>query len=600
MSISELTFARMPGDHATYAFGAAEEAVRLARTAGTIAVDIETAGLGADQWAVKAVALGTTSRAIVLDPDNPMHKVAIRTALAEATTILMHNSPFDAPIMVVMGLMRAADVAKVEDTLVSARLAYPGERVSKSLGAASERYLGRGYGVLKSSLEQGFKEATGLSKAAMFKRLGLGSPAYVAYAAFDIIMTARLGEALPAAVTHRLTTHPWKDLRNDPARLIHREQTVNRMLLARSCKGIEIDFDVVDELKGDMARVVAESDKVLWDHGVNTFLTRDLMKNDAVRCLSELGALPANHPRLKNGRPSADKRYLSRIEHPIVAALTARSEADRFSTDYADKLVHLSRDGIMHPQVGVLVATTGRMSYSEPPLQQFPGSVRRMMKFDAPSTSLDWASIEPVIMANAAHEYDLLDGFEAGGDLYMPVAAAAGVTRKQAKVVLLAQLYGQGVAALAGSLGTDEDGARDIVNAVMGKMPRVRKMIRQIKSVGEAVGLVPTMSGRIIPLDPDPKTGNQRFFGYKGVNYYCQGSALDILSEVMYEMHAQGLDDALQAAVHDELVVDTAAADQVQRIMETPPQALIEMAGRTPKLRVGRVSLGTHWNAKEN
>jgi hypothetical protein len=59
------------------------------------------------------------------------------------------------------------------------------------------------------------------------------------------------------------------------------------------------------------------------------------------------------------------------------------------------------------------------------------------------------------------------------------------------------------------------------------------------------------------------------------------------------------MDDALLAAVHDELVVDTEAADDVQHLMETPPKALVELAGRSPALRVGRVDLGRHWNTPE-
>jgi DNA polymerase I-like protein with 3'-5' exonuclease and polymerase domains len=594
------TFHRLPGDLASYTTGDGSYAVRLARSSGTIAVDIETAGLGADSWTVKAVAIGTATKAVVLDPTVGAQRGAVRDAIAEANTILMHNSPFDAPILVKSGMMNHADVWKIRDTLVSARLAHPGERVSHKLGDVCSQYLGGGYGELKDRLEQGFKETTGKSKAQMFKLLGFGSPAYRAYAAFDVIMTARLDAAMPAAIIDRTVNgHPYKTS-GDPEYLLYREQTINQMLLARSARGIEIDFRVVDQLKAEMEQVIATADKVLAGFGVDVSLSAPLMKTDAMAALDGLGMLPPRHPRLKNGLPSADKRYLAKIEHPIVEALGQRTQAERFRTDYADKLIHLSQSGRIHPQVGVLVATTGRMSYSEPPLQQFPKSVRRMMKFDVRSTSMDWSSIEPVFFANAVGETSLIEEFEGGGDLYLPVAGAAGVDRPTAKVILLAQLYGQGYRSLAAKLNVEEDEAKEVVEKVMIRMPRIKGAINTLKRVGEYNGVIQTLSGRVVPLDPDPKTGNTRYFGYKGVNYYCQGSCYDMLSEAMLSMHEHGLDDALQAAVHDEIVVATEAADDVQKIMEKPPKALCELAGREPVLRVGRVDMNRHWEAKND
>jgi DNA polymerase-1 len=225
-----------------------------------------------------------------------------------------------------------------------------------------------------------------------------------------------------------------------------------------------------------------------------------------------------------------------------------------------------------------------------------------MMRFDEPSTSLDWASIEPVFFGNAVGETDLIERFEAGEDLYLPVAAAAGVPRKTAKVVLLAQLYGQSVGSLAAGLGRSEDDTAEIVDAVMSKMPEIRRITKRIKNACSAIGLVQTLSGRVLPIPLDPRAvfngRKPSHMGYLGVNYYVQGSCYDLLAEALYEMHHRGLDDALGMAVHDELVVATEAADEIELIMCTPPPALIELAGRVPKLRTGRVDMGHHWIEK--
>jgi len=592
------TFDWQAGDHASYALGDGELAVRLARGSKSVAIDIETAGLGIDAFEIKAVSIGSTECAVVLDPTEAGQRLAIKDAVAQASGLDLHNAPFDVPSLVGNGLMRLGAIGKVHDTLVSARLAHPGERVSKGLGDCCSRYLGGHYSIWKASLEKGFRAATKKTKAQMFRELGLSSPAYVAYSAFDVIMTARLAEIMPGAIDERISSSPAL-APADPVYLDEREQTINRMLLHRMSVGIEIDLDVVDQLKAEMWAVVTRADRQLASWGVDIELSRELIKRDAVRVLDEIGVLGPRWPRVQSGAPSVDKRYLERISHPIADALKLRSQADRFASDYADKLVALARhDGRIHPQVGVLAAVSGRMSVNDPPLQQFPPSVRRMMRFDEPVTSLDWASIEPVFFANAVGEHALVAEFEAGRDLYMPVAEAAGVPRKTAKVVLLAQLYGQSVTSLAGALGRSQDDTAAIVAAVMSKMPRIKQVSARIKNACSAIGLVQTLSGRVLPVPPDPK-GYSQYRGYMGVNYYVQGSCYDLLAEALYEMHQRGLDDALGMAVHDELVVATEAADEIQEIMITPPAALIELAGRVPGLRTGRVDMGHHWIEKD-
>ena len=211
---------------------------------------------------------------------------------------------------------------------------------------------------------------------------------------------------------------------------------------------------------------------------------------------------------------------------------------------------------------------------------------------------MDWSSIEPVLIGNLAGEVEWIEGFEAGGDLYEPVAQAAGVSRKTAKVILLAQFYGQGRRKLAWSLGVDEEQAGELVDAVMGGLPKVVAACRAIRNVGNRYGKAQTLSGRICPVAPDFTTGNRSYQGYLAVNYVVQGGAYDLLAEAIFEMHRRGLDDALYVAVHDELVVAAEVADEVEQIMRTPPPALVEMAERVPVLRVGRTELGTHWKEK--
>jgi DNA polymerase I len=590
--LRQMTLAQLPGDYATATVGDGEGAVRLARTATRLACDIETAGLYDEMWDVRAVTVADTQRAYVLDPH--VNRAAIIDALAAAPELVFHNAPFDVPVLCGLGFMSVADVAKVNDTLVSARLAMPSDKGGRGLGQIAVRYLGADYDYAKKHAEAGWREVTGLPKAEMFRRSGLFSEAYCIYAAMDAILTARLVEALPAAVARHTADHPFRTS-GDAAAIVHREQTINRLVLARSCRGIELDFDVIDELRAEMRSAAIDADAVLRDWDIDTEASPVKVKETVVARLDQLEVLPSGHRRLNNGNPSADKRQLAHVTHPIVDALNVRSMAERFQADYLDKMLRVSRGTLIHPQVAVAAAVTGRMSYSVPPLQQYPKSIRRMMRFPGPAVSLDWSSIEPVLFANLTGETALLEHFEAGGDIYEPVAAAAGVTRKTAKVVLLAQLYGQGARALGTGLGLDENETKALVAKVMDPLTEIRAATRAIRNLGDRYGRVQTLSLRVCPIDPDPASGNHRYIGYKGVNYVVQGSAYDLLAEALLKVHETGLGDEVYAVVHDEIVVSATAADEVEHIMRTPPPALVERAGRTPILRVGRAELGTHW-----
>jgi len=205
-----------------------------------------------------------------------------------------------------------------------------------------------------------------------------------------------------------------------------------------------------------------------------------------------------------------------------------------------------------------------------------------------------------VLAANLFGEHDLLAHFEAGGDIYQPVADAVGVERPVAKVVLLAQIYGQGALGLATRLGRSEDETRDLITGVNAYLGNIAKAVRVIRNAGDVYGKVQTVGGRIIPLDHDPRAGNNRFFGYRGVNYVVQGGAYDLLADVVHRAAKAGLGDAIRIAVHDELVVASDAADDIEQLMLTPADFFVEAARRTPVLRVGRTELGTHWSPKEH
>jgi len=191
-----------------------------------------------------------------------------------------------------------------------------------------------------------------------------------------------------------------------------------------------------------------------------------------------------------------------------------------------------------------------------------------------------------------ARDEGVLAGYEDGSsDLYTTIAETARITRKEAKVVVLAQMYGEGMTKLSNDLGVTLDAAYDLRRAVFRAMPRVAALIKKLREIGEREQKIFTLSGRIVPIP----SGQYGVAVHKSVNYNVQGSAYDVLAEALVSIDKAGLGDAVYLAMHDELVVSTEAAGDVEQIMRTPPERLVRFAKRVPVLRTDRADMGDRW-----
>jgi len=586
-------FPLMGDMHTVYAVGRTA-AVDLAReitlSTDTVSVDTEGYGLGRDALDLKCVQIGTPDRAAVLDPRDPVQKNAIFWTIKRARTLIMHNSPFDVPVLAHNGLLTADDTDKVIDTLIWARLAEPDERTRKSLLDCANRYLGTD----KADVLMAAFKKLGLSKAEGFKRFDLDRPIYVQGAAIDAVVTARLAPVVRKAALDRLTSgHPFSTYGvtgSEALELRDREQRVNQIMLRRTVKGLRVDFEYLDDYRGENSGQLAMIENELSAAGVDPG-----NGNQLARLLDEQHALPAGYPRTpKTGNPSTRAASLETLHHPLARKFVQHKQITKILGDYLQKTVDLADStGRIHPQVNVLVAATGRMSAGNPPYQQFIGRARGIILAGDSLTSIDWSQIEPVVAANIAGESGpIMDGYEDGtSDMYTGLADRIKRNRKHAKVTLLAQLYGQGITTLAADLGIDVEEASDIRQSIFREMPRTAGLMRRLKNISREHGKVFTLSGRILTVP----SFNGEVASYKGVNYFVQGSAYDILANSIVEVDRAGLSEAFYLAMHDELVVSSDAAHDIQKIMETPPARLCWMTKRTPVLRTDTALLGERW-----
>lgn len=559
-----------------------------------IAMDIETPGL--ESFAINCVTAawieGDKTHAVLLDPVRapvPLGHCGAMEALREtASALIFHNAPFDVPRLHHHGLLELIDIRKIVDTAVIARFGLPGYTEQKTLAALAKKYLGMEDNA--DGMKLAFKARGYKTLAAGWKNADIDMPIYRQGAMLDTVATLRLHPMLRTHAWHWSMDHPFEvyGCTSQPAAeaLLEIQEVVHRVMLRRTAVGLAVDRDYLTRYgeKVSQDRVLAEAELAV--HGL------DGGKGKApalVRYLDEMGVLPPTWPRTPKGALRATKDDLELIDHPIAKAQRTLSDSEQVM-GYLTKVYHQAETtGRCHPQVGTLAASaTGRMSYTEPPLQQFNAAARPIIADDGQGlTSIDWSQIEPVTMGVMAKDEGFLAPYEAGEDLYAPLMRAAGIDRDMAKVGLLADMYGQGERGMAMRLGLSMEQAAQIRRQMRAAMRPSARWMAHVQQIAAEFGKTITAAGRILPVD----SGGV----FRAVNYTVQGSAYDVLAHTICEMDRRGISDHIQLAMHDEVVVDTEVAEEVQQIMTTPPPFFRKWLGRDPLLRTDRADMESSW-----
>lgn len=575
------------------------------------ALDIEAAGLGADSFTIRCVTAawetpdGTVS--VLLDPRRDDHARAVTAVTERAALLVFHNAPYDIPPLVHHGLLDLAHVGKVWDTNVAARMAYPDTTVSKNLEKLAVRPDTLGMESSAVTMATAFKAHGLRTLAEGFAVMDVDSAVYRLGAMADTVVTLRLGPVMVERVVEWLTSNPLvsphKPDTQGALALLEREQITNRVMLYRSAVGIRVDTEYLDSYRAEHQTALEAAREVLTSAGYDPEAGN--LGTQLVETMEAAGELPADWPRTGTGKLKADKAAMARLEdHPLVQAQQRVASLGKVSRYLGKVSRYAEVTGRVHPQVGVLGASaTGRMAYSEPELQQFPADARGILIPDDGQdwVSIDWSSIEPVVLANCAGDREFLAEFNVNpeADLYAPIQAVAGVTRKVAKVVVLAAMYGQGRQLLADTLtnatGTPHsvEDAGALQDRVFQAMPETRRILEALRVTGDQYGNTMTADGRRLSI---PEF-NGKYAGYKATNYFTQGTAYSVLSDTINRLAPAGLADSIQLAMHDELVVTADVADQVKAIMETPPDWLVDFCPDRPVFRTDANPLNGRWRS---
>jgi DNA polymerase-1 len=286
---------------------------------------------------------------------------------------------------------------------------------------------------------------------------------------------------------------------------------------------------------------------------------------------------------------------------------------------YLQKCVDMAGvDGRIHPATDVLKAAHGRDAMADPPLHQFPAPARGIVLFDEDGTSTDWSQQEPRMAMNLAGDIGapLLDYERDGIKIYQGIADYADITMKTAKVVVLAGLYGEGLAKLSADLGLPPDpwvpeevwnngrvreahwgyeAAKDVQQAVFSAIPATYQFMQDGKQIARDHQVAYTVAGRIIPIPSGFYKGKFSVQAHKWINYCVSGSANDEISRAIVTARRAGMGHLVWIGMHDELVHATRISREIQHIMQTPSERFCRLAKRVPVIRTDQEFMGKRW-----
>ena len=377
----------------------------------------------------------------------------------------------------------------------------------------------------------------------------------------------------------------WKQLKNqeDLVRVFEQDAEVLRVIMQMENNGIPVDFrqlkvlgKELDAKMRDILLAISEYTPV----GFNPDSTKH--KQEFLFNKKREGGLGLKPFKTTlKGSPSTDSESLKRLEHnhPAISLLLEWSEVQKLKSTYVDGLLPKLNKGRLHPSFHLHRTATGRLSSSDPNLQNIPrdSSVRSLF-IPPPGYTLmvaDYDQIELRVMAMYSQDEQMLNIFTNDIDIHAGTAAllfdkdVTEVTddeRRIGKGANFLTAYGGGYMKLARSTGLDEKKAKYMIDRYYEQFSGITKWKRTVISQGKAKGYVKTMGGRYRRLpdlrstDDEKRSRAER----QAVNAVVQGSAADICKRAMISVYddLQGTDTHVLVQVHDELVaavpVDTA------------------------------------------
>lgn len=482
-----------------------------------------------------------------------------RVASPDMKALLHELSPIDSSEPELMDPL-SADSTRIFDTVVAAYL------LDSDRSEFDEAYLADTY------LQMALPAARGAEGA------GEDAPAPAA-------RTAALTLALVAPLRDRMTRENAVNVFDGI------EMPLVPVLAKMERAGMLVDPDRLHSLSEGLATQIAEVERSIRDlAGDETFNIGSPMQLSHV--LFDVMGLPTKGlKKTKRGYYSTNAKVLSDLarDHEIVRLILDWREKSKIKSTYLDTLGPLRRgDGRVHTTYNQTITATGRLSSSDPNLQNIPtrSELGRTVKtaFSAGEGSVflavDYSQIELRLLAHLSGDEHLVRAFNEGEDFHaetaarvfgVPVSEVTPDLRSRAKAVNFGIVYGQQAYGLSQSLHISMAEARDMIDRYYEAYPGVRTFLDNVVARAKQTGYAETMYGRRRHI-PELKAKNPQLRGFgerTAMNHPMQGTAADIIkiamARVSRRLEEEGFAAHMILQVHDELDFEC-PVDEVERL----------------------------------
>jgi DNA polymerase-1 len=443
-----------------------------------------------------------------------------------------------------------------------------------------------------------YKDVAGSGKSQVtFDRVPLDKA--LDYAAEDADVTFRLHALLkPRLLQERMVT-VYETL----------ERPLSPVLSRMERNGIKVDPDVLRRMSQDFAQRMAELEEKIYELAGERF---------TIGSPKQLGEILFEKMSLQGGRKGKSGAYstdadvlqtLAAQGHDLPARVLDWRQIQKLKSTYTDALQDYinSRTKRVHTSFQQAVASTGRLSSSDPNLQNIPirteegRKIRQAFVAEEGNTllSVDYSQIELRLAAHMADEESLKKAFRDDLDIHaMTASEVFGVplegmdpsVRRSAKAINFGIIYGISPYGLAQNLGIDQGAARDYIKLYFERYPAIKGYMDEKKRSAVENGYVETMFGRRIYL-PEIKSkvpGRRSFSERAAINAPIQGSAADIIKRAMIRvlpaLDEAGLGAKLLLQVHDELLFEVPEAEVdattklVREVMENAAAPVVDLS----------------------
>ena len=357
-------------------------------------------------------------------------------------------------------------------------------------------------------------------------------------------------------------------------------------------EGVHVDAEELKRYGEELAAQIAVLEKEIYEGAGETFNINSPKQLGHI--LFEKLEMPYGKKTKTGYSTAADVLEKLAVEYPLVSKILEYRQLAKLKSTYADGLANfIEEDGRIHTTFQQTVTATGRLSSTDPNLQNIPIRMelgRMIRKVFLPKdgyvfVDADYSQIELRILAHMSGDEMLIQAYREAQDIHRmtasqvfhtPFEEVTDLQRRNAKAVNFGIVYGISSFGLSQDLSISKKEAQEYIERYFESYPKIKEFLDGCVEKAKKDGYSVTMFGRRRPL-PEISSSNfmQRSFGERiAMNAPIQGTAADIIKIAMNRVHRRLIDEGLKSRlllqVHDELLIETAPdeVDEVKKILD--------------------------------